>query len=352
MRITSDRNPKVFTELLEKYLVQLKTICGYSDNTVKSYKDCFAILFVFLQESIGIADNKVTFAVLTYEVIINFLDYLEKERGCSTLTRNQRRAALSSFAQYASKINFPAAGSFQAVMSKIPIKRGSGKKRAFFSLEETKILLSLPNLHTLAGRRDSILLMFMYYTGTRAQEICDLKVKDITFISGGSAKVSIHGKGDKTRILPIPVAVSKTLQSYLKYQGIENAYESHVFSSQTHEQMTVSCVEEIYKKYVGIAKKQHPDLFLENNYTPHSMRHSAAVHMLEAGLSLPKIQRFLGHSSIATTQIYAEITQKSLDEALERWNAATWSHLRNTNDDLEETHDNLTVGNRRPSYLR
>ena len=350
MRRTSDRNPEIFTDLLEKYLNQLTSVCGYSGNTVKSYKDAFAVLFEYLEDKMGIANDKVTFSVLTYDVIINFLDYLEAERNCSILTRNQRRAVLSSFAKYASQNNFSAAGGFFAVMSKIPRKRGRGKKKSFFSLEEVQIILSLPDLHTLAGRRDSILLVFMYYTGTRAQEVCDLKVRDIAFVSGTSAKVSIHGKGNKTRILPLPPAISKMLIDYLKYQGIYKSYESHVFSSQTHEQMSISCVEEIYKKYVAIAKEQHQNLFLDDNYTPHSMRHSTAVHMLEAGVSLPKIQRFLGHSSIATTQIYAEITQKSLDKTLEEWNTATWSHLKNLDDNLEENHRKPT--SKRPSFLR
>ena len=349
MKQLDENKPCIFINLLDDYLKQLIPVEGCSENTVKSYKDCFALLFAFLEDVMGITSDKVSFSTLSNSVITSFLDWLENSRHCSVTTRNQRKAALTSFAKYSVKVNYRAASSFYSDIIKVPQKRGGSKKRSFFTLVELQTIFSLPKLNTLAGRRDSILLITMYYTGARAQEICDLRVKDISFLSNGSAKVTLHGKGNKTRTIPIPSMVAQKLDSYLKYQGIKNRKENFVFCSQTHEQMSISCVEEIYKKYIKIAKSNHPDMFNDGNYSPHSMRHTTAVHMLEAGVSLPKIQRFLGHSSIATTQIYAEITQKSLDKAMTDWSEKTWGNFEEAQPEqkaLSERHG------RRPSFLK
>ena len=353
MKKSDEQKPAVFTNLIDTYSNQLTSVEGCSPNTEKSYKDCYALLFIYIEDTMGITHDKITFSMLTSTVLTGFLDWLEKERKCSVLTRNQRRAALCSFAKYASKMNYRAAGGFYTEMNKVPKKRGSGKKKSFFTLKELQIILSLPKLHTLVGRRDSVLLITMYFTGTRAQEICDLRVKDIEFLDNGSARVTIHGKGDKRRILPIPVPVTQKLKDYLSYQGISKNKEAYVFSSQTHSQMSISCVEEIYKKYIEAAKKENPVLFPNDNYTPHSMRHTTAVHMLEAGISLPKIQRFLGHASIATTQIYAEITQANLDKTMKEWNEKTWRHVNDYDEEgtKPETATKKSKS-RRPDFLR
>lgn len=121
----------------------------------------------------------------------------------------------------------------------------------------------------------------------------------------------------------ISLALARTVQKYIIHRHIEGYPEKHVFSSQTHEQMTISCVEGIYKKYVAIAKKRHPDMFLKDSYPPHSMRHSTACHLLEAGVDIVTIKNILGHVSVQTTQIYAEMSQDSVDRKLKEWND-TW----------------------------
>ena len=109
------------------------------------------------------------------------------------------------------------------------------------------------------------------------------------------------------------------LKAYIKHRSIADKYDRHVFSSQTHEKMTVSCIEEIFAKYVTQARKEHPDQF-GNNYTPHSMRHTTATHMLEAGVPLIVVKNFLGHVSLQTTQIYTEVTQDTMNCQLKAWN--------------------------------
>ena len=119
------------------------------------------------------------------------------------------------------------------------------------------------------------------------------------------------------------MSLAKTVQKYIKHRRIERYPDRHVFSSQTHEQMTVSCIEGIYKKYVAMAKERHPEMFLKDSYPPHSMRHSTACHLLEAGVDIVTIKNILGHVSVQTTQIYAEMSQDSVDRKLKEWND-TW----------------------------
>ena len=173
----------------------------------------------------------------------------------------------------------------------------------------------------------------MYASGTRAQEVCDLTVGDIQFYTD-RAGINIHGKGQKVRRIGIPCDASNMLKKYVEHRRIVNDTERHVFSSQTHEKMSVSCIEEIYSKYIEKAKQEYPEMF-RYNYTPHSMRHTTATHMLEAGVPLIVVKNFLGHVSLQTTQIYTEITQDTMNKQLKSWNDKWFlkdnSHFENTN---------------------
>ena len=179
-------------------------------------------------------------------------------------------------------------------------------------------MLKLPDTATTIGRRDIVLLSVLYTSGARAQELCDLTLNDITF--GATTTIRFTGKGCKARMVAIPPQCASLLQKYLKSRKLDSsdaiARKKHVFSSQTHEKMTLSCVEEIVKKYIVKAKTSFPGLFKRKNYSPHSFRHSIAVHMLECGESLVVIKAFLGHESIETTTVYAEVTPELANKYL------------------------------------
>lgn len=180
----------------------------------------------------------------------------------------------------------------------------------------------LPNDNYETGTRDKVLLSFMYATGARAQEICDLRVRDLR-IDGEYTAITLTGKRSKVRQVGIAKKLSDILIRYIQHRRIDSFPDRHIFSSQTHEKMTISCVEEIYKKYVTMAKENNPNLFLEDSYPPHSMRHSTACHLLESGVDIVSIKNILGHVSLQTTQIYAEISQDTVDKRLREWNE-TW----------------------------
>jgi site-specific recombinase XerD len=271
-----------------------------------------------MYEKRQISADKLQFSDLNYETMLDFLSWLETERGCGVATRNQRLSALSSFSNYAQNRDFEAATVFRSNVNKLPTKKSARKPRAIFTLEEVSILLSLPQGSRDIERRDRALLSVMYASGARAQEICDLTVKDVR-ISDDVSTVKLTGKGGKCRYVRIPKPCAALLGQYIRSQGISENGGRHVFSSQAHEHMTTSCIREIYWKYVRLARESHPGLFRDKSYTPHSMRHSVATHMLESGVPLIVIKNFLGHVSLQSTQIYTEITQSTLNKHIKEW---------------------------------
>ncbi len=294
---------------------------GVSTNTKKAYQYAFRLLFSYLSEEKGIPPDKVTFSLLGDGSIDSFLSYLETDRNCSVKTRNLRRAAFTAFAKYAAGKDFTASMPFYTSMMKLPKKKEPRNTSVkYFSKEEIAALLSAPNTNTATGQRDAVLMSVLYATGARAQELCDIKVKDIYFST--PVKIKLTGKGNKSRVVTIPENCAILLKKYMKSKGFcikdPGVQGKHLFSSRTNEHMSISCVEGIVKKYLNICRQEYPDKFPEKSYSPHSFRHSIAVHMLEAGDSLVTIKAFLGHASILTTTVYAQVTpelaNKYLDE--------------------------------------
>ena len=314
-----------FLELLNSFVTEyLPGALGASLNTIKSYKAAFRLFLKYMYQEKGISADQIFFETLNCQILIDFLSWLEKTRECSASTKNQRLSALASFSSYAQNRDFSAASTFRSSVTRIPMKKSTHKNRAIFTREEVTILLRLPNDHYEIGLRDKVLLSLMYASGARAQEICDLTVKDIQFSQQGTS-LNITGKGRKKRRIGIPYGCAFLLKGYIDHRKIALLPERHIFHSQTHEKMTISCIEEIFKKYALIAKQKNLGLFIDSSYTPHSMRHSTASHMLEAGVPLAVIKNFLGHSSLQSTQIYAEISQNTVDKHLKEWNERWFS---------------------------
>lgn len=310
---------ETFIDILEHYFnYYLPTAKGLAPSTIISYKSTFRLFLEYLYSEKDLSADKITFESMDDKLITSFLDWLEKERKCSINTRNQRLSAIAAFSIYAGNRDFGAATVFRSNVSKVPKKKAPRKGRSSFTRDEVKILFELPETASEIGLRDKTLLCFMYASGTRAQEVCDMTVGDIQFYPD-RAGINIHGKGQKIRRIGIPCGAAKIVGDYINHRGIAAKFDAHVFSSQTHEKMSVSGIEEIFKKYVARAKIDHPDKF-RNNYTPHSMRHTTATHMLEAGVPLVVVKNFLGHVSIQTTQIYIEISQDTMDHQLKAWN--------------------------------
>ena len=310
----------VFLSLSEDFIGTFLPVGkGASPNTVKSYKYAFRLLIEYMFSQKNITADKIKFSDLDYTTLLSFFEWITDTRNCSTATRNQRLAALLSFSEYAQNRNYDAAAIFRSSIIRIPLKKTLQGTRTWFDTLEIRIILALPDENTKTGLRDKVLLCTLYATGARAQEICDLTVSSVKASSKGTT-IEIVGKGNKCRRVKISDHAATILQTYISKRHIEHLPERHIFSSQTHEKMTISCVEEIVRKYVSKAKILYPDRFLQEGYSPHSFRHTTATHMIEAGVPLMVIKNFLGHSSIQTTQIYAELTQNTVDKHVREWN--------------------------------
>lgn len=309
-----------FIVLLSDYFTSyLPDTRGLSANTITAYQYAFQLLSEFLMEEKGISPEKVNFSVLSEDNLKAYLQWLESKRKCSSATRNFRRSAICSFARYSIRKSKGDTLAFYSAINAIPVKKvPKDTSIRYFTKEEIRLLLNIPNKITAIGKRDTVLMSVLYASGARAQELCDLKVNDVSF--GQTTNLRLLGKGNKKRLVTLPENCASLLKKYIENRGLDpnspQDRSKHVFSSQTHEKMSVSCVEAIVKKYIKKAKNMYPDMFLQDKYSPHSFRHSIAVHMLECGESLVVIKAFLGHESISTTTIYTSVTPELANKYL------------------------------------
>jgi site-specific recombinase XerD len=302
----------VMSEFFSVYLPKTK---GLSVNTIRSYKYAFRLLLEYIHTKHSLLPGKIEFRHLENGTIEEWLNWLCVDRKCSPKTRNHRLSALVTFARFSLRKSFNGALTFCSDVEHIPKKKCVKKlEPVHLSREEISIILRLPDSNSKVGKRDKVILSALYASGARAQELCDLTVGDLRF--GSSTAMTLHGKGNKTRTIIIPEQCAALIKSYMEYNRLNpSEAHRHLFSSQTNEHMTISCLEAIVKKYVRKAKTLRPDIF-KDHYTPHSFRHSIAMHMLESGIPLPVIKTFLGHVSINTTMIYASANYKLVNKYL------------------------------------
>lgn len=313
-----------FLSLLGKFFTDYLPISmNASPNTIKSYKCTFRRLFYYLNDIAKIDTAHITFEILDFDMLTNFFDWLIVDQKNSRTTAKIRHGALSSFAEYAQNRNLEAGYVFRSSLEKIykkSFRRIKGKQRCAFTRQELEIFFSMPDTSGKIGWRDLVLLAVMYASGARAQEICDLTISDVAYDKNSIAVLTLFGKGNKLRRVKITADATSLLEKYIAYRRIGNQPDRHVFSSQRNEQISVSCIEEVFAKYEKMAKDAHPDKFCAGRYTPHVMRHTTASHLVEAGVPLAVVKNILGHASIQSTQVYVEITQQTVDKYMKEWN--------------------------------
>lgn len=304
-----------FSQHLCSYLDEyLPNVRNYSINTILSYQDSFRLLEEFMFQKHHIKPYLLDYKHFSEKIVLEFLDWLESERKCSPATCNQRLSALSAFFKYASLRGISAL-KICTDITKIPPKRAPRKPFAYFSVEEVAVLFQMPSQHKPIERRDLVLLCLLYDSGARAKELCDMTIGDVHFSK--QCHVTLHGKGKKDRSVPLMGGSSKLLKQYIASRVKDSAgKDDPLFLSQRGGGITPACIRTLIQKYVDRARMKRQDLFQETAYSPHSMRHSKAVHLLEAGVEMVYIRDFLGHSSVQTTEIYATVSQALLNKTL------------------------------------
>lgn len=297
------------------FTTYLPNVAGYSENTIKSYRDTFVLLFCFADEQKLCPRGRINIDIFSRENIIGFLEWLESSRNVGVSTRNLRLAALKSFCRYASSNAIEYLDIFQQILDIRP-KKGIAKTVDYLSVDAIALLLKQPDASKHNGIRDLALLSLLYESGCRVQELIDIKAGNISF--NAPATITVTGKGSKVRIIPLSSNAASIINRYAKTYHISESGQ-HLFTNHRKEPLTRSGVTYILRKYVEKAKQKEPVLFGNTNIHPHVLRHSKAMHLLESGVNLIYIRDFLGHSSVTTTEIYAksnpEIKRKFLEEA-------------------------------------
>ena len=296
-------NPTCFARYMSKYLTEyLPGIQGVSYNTIASKRDAYILLLKYLDDAQNIKAEDVDIPLLSRETIIKYLEWLEKSRGSSVSTRNIRLAAIKSLFSYIQTQTPDYIYQCQQILS-IPRKKEPGHTLEYLTIEGIKSVLDAVETSSRTGFRDLTLLSLMYDSAARVQEIADLSVND--FRAEKPSTLRLTGKGSKTRIVPLMSTTSDLVSKYISiyHPSYRGEYNVPLFSNRKKEKLTRAGIAYILKKYVKIAREKQPDLIPET-VSPHGLRHSKSMHMLQAGVPLIYIRDFLGHSEISTTEIY------------------------------------------------
>jgi len=279
-----------------------------------AYRDTFVLLIRYYRDEIGIPVSKLTLDKLTQTSVSDFLRWLQNTKNCCSSTRNARLAAIKSFFSYLEYENPAYMFECQKIRS-IPLKKAEKKNISYLTIDGIKLLLQLPNRANRQGRRDLALLALMYDTGARVQEIADLTAENIRCAQPYTIKIT--GKGQKTRIIPLLDAQVVHLFKYMKenhLDRIEN-FCKPLFTNNRKEKLTRGGIAYILAKYMNMAREKNPVL-IPDGITCHSIRHSKAMHLLQADVPLIYIRDILGHESVLTTETYAKSDSRKKREAL------------------------------------
>lgn len=302
---------KYLTDFLTLYLSGHKNV---SRNTILSYRDTFKLLLKYCQDIKEIPIERITMDTLAADLIVDFLNWLETERKCSISTRNQRLASIHSFFRYVQGEDPTGIYHFQKVIA-LPIKKVEKTVVSHLSPEVMKLILEQPDKDTAKGRRDLTLLSLLYDTGARVQELIDIKVRDV--ILDSPAVILLTGKGKKVRRVPLMNNTVNLLRRYLTENDLEKHWKNQypLFINNQHHKLTKEGVSYILNKYVSISRLLSHKV--PEHVSPHMLRHSKAMHLLQAGINLIYIRDFLGHVDIKTTEVYARTDTETKRKAIE-----------------------------------
>jgi len=320
--------PLDFPELLQAFFShRLIALRQASPHTIASYRDTFRLLLQFAHKTLGKPASKITLENLNATFIGAFLDSLEHDRSNGVRTRNLRMAVIRSFFRYAALENPQHSGLIQRVLA-IPSKRHERRLVGFLARAEIDALLTMPNRDSWRGRRDHALLLLAVQTGLRLSEITALRQQDV--VLGRAAHVRCVGKGRKERCTPIVKSTAAVLAEWIREQGPGST--QILFPNAQGGRLSSDAVQCLVYKYAAAAARTCPTLKAKR-VTPHVLRHSAAMELLQAGVDRSVIALWLGHESVETTQIYLDADLALKEQALKKANPLDATALRFRPDD-------------------
>jgi integrase/recombinase XerD len=304
----------IFGPWIKRFLTEyLVTEKNYSYNTQQSYRDTLCLFLPFIARCIRKGIDQIQIEDITPGLIRSFLLELEKKRQSSPVTRNQRLATIRSLANYIA-LNNPEYIEWCTGIKSVPLKKTERSEITYLERYEMDALLNAPDCSTTLGKRDHAILLFLYNTGARADEISQLLIEDLNISKKSDshlASVRILGKGKKIRHCPLWKQTVKEIYPLIKGR----ATTEHVFLNRTGQPITRFGIHSLVQRYVKEASTTTPSL-TKKQISPHTIRHTTATHLLRSGVDINTIRAWLGHVSLNTTNIYAEIDLEMKARAL------------------------------------
>ena len=288
-----------------------------SPMTVTSYRDAIKLLLTYFKEVERISPEKLRLADIDRPRVLRFLDWLQTERCCSTATRNQRLAVIKSFCRYTAVEQPDHLDQVTQILA-IRQKNTPAPDLEHLTGDEIKVLLAEPGTASARAIRDTALLALAYDTAARVQELCDLNVADIR--RSNPITVTIRGKGSKTRYVPVMDPTARLLADYLQrrdqHPGLGPDADP-LFYGPNHSRLTRSGVAKLLARHVRAVRARDPGWGPGLQVTPHTLRRSRAMHLIQARVNLIYIRDLLGHADVSTTEIYARADAETKRKAIE-----------------------------------
>lgn len=294
------------------FIDHLAAMKGLRPSSIKSYRDAIRLFLRFVAADSRRKVSQLTLGDLGFERVLSFLKHLETDRSNHIRTRNHRLAVLHELFDYIAAQN-PEMLRVAERVAAIPTKRVAPPETRFLERDEMNALFARLPQKGRNAHRDRALLLFLYNTGARVQEASDLRVQNLDL--GGTARVRLHGKGDKWRTCPLWDETAHQLRLLLQQQGVQDQPESPVFVSRPGRPLTRFGIYKLVRRHTRWLDLESPATG-SRRISPHIFRHTTAVHLLEAGVEVNVIRGWLGHVSLDTTNRYAEINVRAKEAAL------------------------------------
>jgi len=313
-----------FAMLVQRFFVEhLTHHRAVSPRTVAAYGDTFRLLLQFVEQHTGKSPTDLKLVDLDAKLVLAFLDHLERERKNGARSRNARLAALRSFLKYAAHHDLSALGVIEQALA-VPMKRFDRPMLGFLTRQETQAILDATDTATWAGQRDHALFTMLYNTGARVSEIIDLRVENL--ILDTSPAIHLTGKGRKQRTVPLWRSTVTVMRAWKRRMG-EAGNSAPLFPNRSGGAMSRSNVTQRLALAIEAAAEKYPQL-LTRSISPHTFRHTTAMHLLQSGVDMSVIALWLGHESPSTTHMYLEADLAMKERALARLQPPTKSGTR------------------------
>jgi site-specific recombinase XerD len=314
----SRRPPRALFSLVEAFFVEyLPRQRGASVHTLRAYRDTLKLLFEFVAQRRGCSIASLELADLDVAAVADFLDHLESKRENSAATRNCRRAAIRSFFKHLVRNDLAHSQQYTRVLA-IPSKRARQRPATYLEADDVRAIIAEPDRRIPDGWRDYTLLLFLYNCGARVSEATDVRWNDLQLVA--PRQVRLRGKGRKERLLPL---WRETADALHRLQGMATGSDQqHVFVNRHGHPLTRDGVAYILRKYASAAASKDRPTLARKRVTPHVLRHSCAVALLQSGTDVTVIRDYLGHTSVATTGRYITTNLQMKRDAMQTF----WKH--------------------------